>query len=195
MGTRARLHEMLLASEHPLRVDHLAEATGLHHTGVRQHLAVLVAAGLATQETLAPDGRGRPSYVYRGLPRPMTPYERLAFELADALRSHRSPREQGRDLGVRLGAVPAADPVDVLLRETHAWGFAPGVTSESEGAVIELTACPFADLAAADAATVCQLHLGMAEGIADRVGGITVEGLEMTDPRHGGCRLHVRRTG
>ena len=45
----------------------------------------------------------------------------------------------------------------------------------------------------ADADTVCQLHLGLARGAAEAVGGIEVDALEPRDPRTAHCRLRCRR--
>lgn len=37
--------------------------------------------------------------------------------------------------------------------------------------------------------TVCQVHLGLAEGMADGLGGIEVLRLVVKNPRRAGCRL------
>jgi len=60
--------------------------------------------------------------------------------------------------------------------------------------VLVLGACPFAEIAATDPATVCALHRGLADGVAERVGGVEVEALEVADPAGGGCRVVLRRT-
>jgi predicted ArsR family transcriptional regulator len=56
-----------------------------------------------------------------------------------------------------------------------------------------LTHCPFAEVAADDPGTVCQLHLGLAEGLAEGLGGLAVEGLTVKNARQAGCRLTIRR--
>ncbi len=38
-----------------------------------------------------------------------------------------------------------------------------------------------------------QMSVDVREGIARRVGGATVEDLQVTDPRRGGCRVSLRR--
>ncbi len=43
-----------------------------------------------------------------------------------------------------------------------------------------------------DPATVCQLHLGLAEGVASELGEGAVVDLAAKDPRQAGCRLEVR---
>jgi predicted ArsR family transcriptional regulator len=38
-----------------------------------------------------------------------------------------------------------------------------------------LRRCPFAEVAAADPGTICQLHLGLAEGLAEGLGKLEVD--------------------
>ena len=54
--------------------------------------------------------------------------------------------------------------------------------------------CPFADVAATEPDTVCQLHLGLAEGLAEGLGGLEVERLMVKDAHRAGCRLIMRRS-
>jgi predicted ArsR family transcriptional regulator len=55
---------------------------------------------------------------------------------------------------------------------------------------IVLDTCPFASTALADPDTVCGLHLGMAEGLADGTDTV-VDELVAKDPRRATCRLHL----
>ena len=59
---------------------------------------------------------------------------------------------------------------------------------------VTLNACPFASAVLADPTTVCELHLGLAQGAAEAVGGIAVEELVPQDPRHAHCRLRCHVT-
>ena len=55
-----------------------------------------------------------------------------------------------------------------------------------------LQACPYETTAEADPDTVCGLHLGLAFGIADSIGGIIVDDLVRRDPRQAHCLLRCR---
>ncbi len=68
-------------------------------------------------------------------------------------------------------------------------GFDPKVTQRGTAVELDLRACPFVTTALADPDTVCNLHLGVAYGIADAVGGIVVDELIAKDPRGAHCRL------
>ena len=54
---------------------------------------------------------------------------------------------------------------------------------------ITLRTCPFATTALADPETVCELHLGIAYGIADNLDGLVIDELVPKDPRRANCRL------
>jgi hypothetical protein len=66
---------------------------------------------------------------------------------------------------------------------------------EGNRPVIEFTLgrCPFAEVAAADPDTICRLHLGLAEGLTEGLGGLITERLTVRPARRAGCRLTVRR--
>ncbi len=73
-------------------------------------------------------------------------------------------------------------------------GFEPEVHRDGRQATITLTNCPFLSAAAADADTICSLHLGLARGVAEAVGGIEVGELEAREPQRAHCRLHCHLT-
>ena len=205
--TRAAIHRHVVRSSAPVTIAELVGATGLHHTAVRQHLAKLEAASLVSREVLPPEGRGRPRLAYRGFEhRHDQPYRLLAGMLADALRTGRTPREVGQDVGRELGRAAAdahrpPDPVGTVVAEARRLGFAPVVVEARAGTgvdgppvtEIQLHACPYAELAATDPATVCSVHLGLAEGVAASVGGLVVDGLEPATELGGSCRFRVHR--
>ena len=58
-----------------------------------------------------------------------------------------------------------------------------------------LRTCPFASTTLADPDTVCQLHLGIAQGLLESVEGLEVVDLVPNDPRQANCRLRCRLTG
>ena len=201
--TRHRLFRYIAEAPGPVGVAELTDFVRLNHNAVRQHLAVLKDAGLVVEEIEERSRPGRPRLLYRLAPEAAgrwgTPgaYAWLAGLLTDALRRHLEPRHVGRQEGHRRGAELAGtgEPVRVLEAEIERRGFRP--TRVERGSVVEfvLGRCPFADVAGTDPDTVCQLHLGLAEGLAEGLGGLEVGGLVPKDPRRAGCRLSVRRQG
>ncbi len=76
---------------------------------------------------------------------------------------------------------------DAMARE----GFDPEIRRRRGGVDIVLHNCPFESSALADPDTVCQLHLGLAQGMAASSGGVTVDRLVIGDPRRAQCRLKL----
>ena len=119
------------------------------------------------------------------------PYERLSLLLSEIIRTGDSPVDVGRRAGRQ---VPAAvrgttDPVAGLVDAMERHGFEPTATRRGNQVEIVLGACPFATTALADPETVYGLHLGLAHGAAEQLGGIVIDELVPRDPRRGACRL------
>jgi predicted ArsR family transcriptional regulator len=87
------------------------------------------------------------------------------------------------------GDRPWGDPVDEMVAEMARAGFEPSVARGQGHVDVTLQSCAFASTAASDPATVCQLHLGIAHGVAESVGGIVIDELLVSDPSAGTCHL------
>lgn len=203
--TRHRIFRHVADAGRPVDVIELTAALGLHHNAVRQHLAKLVDAGLLIEGTAPASGRGRPRLQYT--PAPDTdsrwgvvgPYERLSLLLAEIIHTGDPPPEVGRRAGRRahLERKPvtrAADPVGAFVDEMAHQGFDPVALERGSDVAITLRSCPFATTALADPGTVCGLHLGIAHGIAEAIGGLAVDELIPFDPRRAHCELHGHLT-
>lgn len=199
--TRYRLFRYIVDAPHPVGVAELTGYVRLNHNAVRQHLAVLKDAGLVTEETEGRSRPGRPRLLYRLHPEVAgswgTPgaYAWLAYVLSGAVRCKQEPRQAGRQAGHRRAAQLAGpgDPADLLEEEMAQRGFRPARAEHGRRISFVLGHCPFAEVAVIDPGTVCQLHLGLAEGLTEKLGGLTVERLTAKDPRRAGCRLTMRR--
>jgi predicted ArsR family transcriptional regulator len=199
--TRRRLLRAVIDAGEPVYVADLTGLFGLHHTAIRQHLARLGDAGLVVTTTAPPRGRGRPRLAFRPTVRaapalrPTGRYRELADMLAEAVRTGEGTRLTGQRIGQRIGSRRRGDDaVTVIVDEADHLGFEPTVHTRSSADVeVVLGHCPFQEVAAHDPATVCQLHLGLAEGIATSVGGISISGIKIRDPYRAGCRLMLHR--
>lgn len=190
--TRVELLAHLRDAAEPLTAGELAVLLGVHHTAVRQHLGVLLDAGLVHPQRLPVVGRGRPrtGYVAGAVDRDGA-YRELAGMLADAVRTGASARAAGREAGRQVVPLPAG-PLATLRREAERLGFRPELHDDGATHEVVLHSCPFAELAILQPETVCELHLGLAEGIAERSGAMAVDGIVVREPRTGGCRIMVR---
>lgn len=201
-ATRYCLFRYIVEANGPVGVDELTAHVRLNHNAVRQHLAVLKDAGLVTEETEQRDRPGRPRLLYRQHPEVAErwdvpgSYAWLAGLLSAAIRRGQEPRQAGRQDGHRRAAEISGpgDPADLMEQELSRRGFRPARAGRGRRLEFTLGRCPFAKVAAADPGTVCQLHLGLAEGLAEGLGRLRVERLTPRDPFGGGCRLTVQRT-
>lgn len=201
--TRYGVFRYLADAGVPVDVAELTSHFGLNHNAIRQHLAKLVEAQLVVESAAAPSGRGRPRLLYALDPSAESrwgvtgPYERLAMLLTEVVRSGDAPEEVGRRAGLRqrLGHraasnAPAAAFAEVMSRQ----GFDPVVTQRGDHVEVTLQTCPFASAVLTDPDTVCELHLGLARGVAEAVGGLEVNELIPKDPRRAQCKLRCRLT-
>ncbi len=201
--TRHSVFRYLVDVDRPVDVAELTGHFDLHHTATRQHLAKRVAAGLVVESSAAPTGRGRPRLEYTIEPSVDSrwgvtgPYERLSMLLTEMIRTGASGREIGRRAAARFrlgGATLDESPVEIVVDQMARQGFAPQVSQRAGVVEIVLEECPYASAVLTDADTICQMHLGMAEGVADAVEGIEVVELIPKDPRGAHCRLRCRTT-
>ena len=200
--TRHAIFRHLAEAGRPVGIAELNEQFAFNHNAIRQHLAKLVASGLVVESRSVGGGRGRPRLLYEvdpavdgrwGTP---GPYERLSRLLVEVIRTGVDAEEVGRRAADRFRAPsPSGDAVADIGTAMARQGFEPEVRPVRDGAEIILQSCPFATAALADRATVCALHLGIAEGLVDDTAAATVTELVAHDPRTAGCRLRVRVPG
>lgn len=203
--TRHAVFRYLAGKGDPVDVAELTGHIGMHHNAIRQHLAQLVAADLVSESTAAPTGRGRPRLVYEVAPTVDSrwgvtgPYEQLSVLLSEIIRTGDSPIDVGRRAGSAAAPPSEArtDRVDVLADRMARFGFAPMREGGSDQFDLVLQSCPYETTALAHPDTVCGLHLGLAHGLAESIGGIIVDDLVRQDPRHAHCRLrcHLEADG
>jgi len=199
--TRHRLFRYIAEAREPVGVAELTAFVRLNHNAVRQHLAVLKDAGLVVEAVEDRSRPGRPRLLYRLHPEAAgqwgttSAYAWLASLLSDAIRRKQDPRQVGRQEGHRRAAELAGtgDRVELLETEMTRRGFRPNRVEHGRRVDFVLGRCPFEDVADSDPGTVCQLHLGLAEGLTEGLGGLRVERLVAKDPHRAGCRLVVRR--
>lgn len=198
---RNRIFRYIAEAPGPVGVAELTGYVQLNHNAVRQHLAVLKDADLVLEEVEARTRPGRPRLLYRLHPEASGrwgtagAYLWLARLLASAVRRKQDPRQVGRQDGHRRAAELSGtgDAVELLQAEMVHRGFRPSRVQKGRRVEFILERCPFAEVAESDPATVCQLHLGLAEGLTEGLGGLEVERLVSKDPRRAGCRLVVRQ--
>ncbi|WP_410586490.1 helix-turn-helix transcriptional regulator [Amycolatopsis sp. lyj-23] len=198
--TRRRLYEYVVRCPEPVTRDDVAEALGVPRATVAFHLDRLVdeqllAVGHERRTGRSGPGAGRPAKLYRRSDRqvsvslPERRYELagglLAAALEEADETGGAPREilarRAHERGAELAA-GAHDIVGTLERN----GFEPRL---EDGAVL-LVNCPFHRLAQAHTRLVCEMNLGLVEGMLEELGGDLRARL---DPHPGFCCVRLAR--
>lgn len=204
--TRYAIFRYAVDARGPVDVAELTAHFGFNHNAIRQHLAKLIDAELLIQDTAPSMGRGRPRLIYFVDPAVESrwgvtgPYERLSLLLAEIVRTGASPLEVGRRAAGELEppVLSDGDPVEALVDAMTRAGFDPALRTRGRQLEVVLRTCPFASTASADPDTVCAIHRGLAEGIADQTGGrLVIDDLVPHDPRRANCqlRIHVEPEG
>jgi len=166
--TRRELLTALKSASEPLTAQQIGEAIGLHVTTVRFHLDQLEQAGLVAREVHHESRRGRPSVRYRST---ATHTEQASDQMIGALAgmlamgntTSDGPLEAGLRWAESLHS-PTDGPQEAVAAEFAQMGFSPSITASA----IELHSCPFRDAASRHPGIVCQVHLGLARGLAAR---------------------------
>jgi hypothetical protein len=95
------------------------------------------------------------------------------------------------ELQVGSSFLSIADAARATVGESHGHRI---TLSRGETLEYVLANCPFADVGEADPDTVCGLHLGLAQGLADQLEGVAVDDLIRRNPHRAGCRLRFQLT-
>ncbi|OBF94750.1 transcriptional regulator [Mycobacterium sp. 852002-51152_SCH6134967] len=198
-----RLRVLGYLREHaPVRTVDAASGLGLHRNTVREHLDALVDLGLAERGTESAAGRGRPAAVYRAAATDPAVAARDYASLATALAGHiartsAEPERDARAAGVEWGREVAeeigrtdGDPRQAVLDALTWLGFAPDDEGAERG--VALRRCPLLDAARRYPSVVCQVHLGIVEGLLQSVDAPTGPGLDLIPfAEPGACRLFL----
>jgi predicted ArsR family transcriptional regulator len=202
--TRHAIFEFLVDAERPVGVAELTAEFGFNHNAIRQHLGKLLDAGLVLETTESTGGRGRPRLLYAVDPAAehrwsgVGPYERLSMLLTEIIRTGDTPVEVGRRAGAQydVASAPTTASVSDVVGVMARLGFDPDLRARGNRMDVVLQRCPFASAVLVDPDIVCELHLGIAEGLASVTEGLVVDELVAKDPRRAGCRLklHIDRS-
>jgi len=152
-----------------LTIGELCEATGLHPNTVREHLQRLIDGGYVIQSTEHRTTRGRPRTLYSaatGMPDASSPVAR--DKVAEAARRGDMMRRILAEEDSGLGR-DATYQLDALIEHLEESGFEP-VIDERE-LTVELSPCPHAASAPEHRPTLCQVHLGLMQGVLNQAGG------------------------
>lgn len=199
---RAQVLRHLRESGTPLTVAEIAGFVGLHPNTTRFHLDGLTRAGLVRRTLEQRSEPGRRKVLYQAVPGRGDQYRALAATLVKHFagpltdrvdRAQAAGRAWGDELRAAwLGIAGPQESIDRLVQCMADLGYQPAFVAEPDPTVV-LRACPFRDLAVEAPSVVCQLHLGLANGLLGpdqpwRATGIVPFATPST------CLLHVAKS-
>ncbi|MBS1898573.1 MULTISPECIES: helix-turn-helix transcriptional regulator [unclassified Microbacterium] len=166
--SRVRILHLVQARPHRT-IGELCEATALHPNTVREHLQRLIEGGYVVPATEHRTTRGRPRVLYSaatGAPEASSPVAKQkaddAARRGDLLRRVLQTDPSG--LGRR-----ATYQLDALVEHLEESGFEPVV--DEDRLTVELTPCPHAAARPEHRPVLCQVHLGLMQGVLAQAGG------------------------
>ena len=170
ISSYSRVRILHVVQERPERtIGELCDATGLHANTVREHLQRLIEGGYVIPTVEHRTTRGRPRTLYRaatGAPDASSPVARnkakAAARRGDLLRSVLP------GTGTALGK-DATYQLDALVEHLEESGFEPVV--DDRGLTVDLSPCPHAAGRPEDRPMLCQVHLGLMQGVLAEAGG------------------------
>ncbi len=201
--TRYRIFRYIDDAKRPVYVNELTDLLNVNHNAVRQHLTVLKDAHLVVERLENRSKPGRPRLQYTldsqilGAWGTEGPYQTVAVLMAETIKSQRSAREVGRDAGKRRSQAAKGSRqniLNVLNQSLITEGFKPQAVQVENGWDFVLENCPYVEVASVDPNTVCQMHLGLLEGLFEKLDPAIELGLTIRDPRRAGCRVRLRST-
>lgn len=207
--TRARVLALLEDAGEPMTASDLAGRMRVHANTVRFHLDALEAARLVVRAAEDRTAPGRPRVLYTvaaGAPDVSARSYRLLSEILTSLLTDRLPdaaasaTEAGQAWGRYLTEPPApfhrvAEPeaLATLVDGLDRIGFESHPVSDDSGLRVEVSHCPFLEVAEGHREVVCSVHLGLMRGILEQTGAPIRAGSLEPLVRPSLCIAHLER--
>ncbi len=206
---RARVLGLLQDAGEPMTAATVGERLSLHVNTARFHLDALVDSGLAVRQREERSTPGRPKVLYAPAAAAPDVAHRSYRLLAEILTSYLADRlpepstsaeEAGHAWGRYLSEPPTpfhrpdeGEALDALVRGLDRIGFDSRVVSEPESVRLEVSHCPFLEVAEGHNDVVCSVHLGLMRGMLEHMEApVSAASLEpLVEPSR--CIAHLAR--
>lgn len=174
-------------------IGELCEATALHPNTVREHLQRLIEGGYVVPTTEHRTTRGRPRVLYSavtGTPEASSP---VAKQKADDAARRGDLLRRVLQTGPSMLGEQAVYQLDALVEHLEESGFEPVIDEDS--LTVELTPCPHAAARPEHRPVLCQVHLGLMQGVLAQAGGPLTARCVRSATRPEECTVELDRTG
>jgi predicted ArsR family transcriptional regulator len=207
--TRARVLALLQDAGEPMTAAAAAARLGLHVNSARFHLDGLTEDGLVRRRREERTTPGRPKVLYAAAAAAPGVAHRSYRLLADILTSMladqlpdpaASAELAGQAWGRYLSPAPEpferpdeSEALDTLVGALDTMGFDSHVVAEPDSLRLEVSHCPFLEVAEGHDHLVCSVHLGLIRGVLEQTRApVAADSLEpLVEPSR--CIAHLRR--
>jgi predicted ArsR family transcriptional regulator len=207
--TRARVLALLQDAGEPMTAAAAGARLGLHVNSVRFHLDGLTDDGLVVRRREERSTPGRPKVLYAAAataPGVAHRSYRLLAEILTSLLTDKLPNpaasaEQAGDAWGRYLSPPAqpfykpqeSEALQALVHALDNMGFDSHIVDEPASLRLEISHCPFLEVAEGHSDVVCSIHLGLIRGILEQTKAPVAAGtLEpLVEPSR--CIAHLTR--
>lgn len=207
--TRARVLALLQDAREPMTAAAAGARLGLHVNSVRFHLDGLTQDGLVLRRREERSTPGRPKVLYAvdtSAPDVAHRSYRLLAEILTSLLTEKLPdpaasaEQAGHAWGRYLTPPPEpfqkpqqSEALESLVHALDNMGFDSHIVNESDSLRLEISHCPFLEVAEGHHDVVCSIHLGLIRGILDQTNAPVAAGtLEpLVEPSR--CIAHLTR--
>lgn len=206
---RARVLALLQDAGAPLTAHDVAERLGIHPNTARFHLDALETDGLVVRTAEPRTSPGRPRALFAAASNSPVVAQRSYQLLAEMLTSFVSdqlpePATASQAAGMAWGRFLAGptppfqrvgeeEAIDALVQRLGRVGFESHTEDDGEDLRLEITHCPFLEVADSHRDVVCSMHLGLMKGLLEQMRApVSAETLSpLVEPRR--CIAHLRR--
>ncbi len=205
--TRARVLALLQDAGEPMTAAAAAARLGLHVNSARFHLDGLTEDGLVLRRREERSTPGRPKLLYAAAttaPGVAHRSYRLLAEILTSLLTDKLPdpatsaTEAGHAWGRYLSPPPEpfrrqpeSEALHSLIHTLDKMGFDSHIVDEPGSLRLEISHCPFLEVAEGHSDVICSIHLGLMRGILDQANTtVTADTLEpLVEPSR--CIAHL----
>lgn len=207
--TRARVLALLQDAREPMTAASAGARLGLHVNSVRFHLDGLTEDGLVLRRREERSTPGRPKVLYvvaTSAPDVAHRSYRLLAEILTSLLTDKLPdpaasaEQAGHAWGRYLTPPPQpfqkpqqSEALESLVHALDNIGFDSHIVNEPDSLRLEISHCPFLEVAEGHHDVVCSIHLGLIRGILDQTNApLSADTLEpLVEPSR--CIAHLTR--
>ena len=182
----------LLQAKSRRAIDELCEETSLHPNTVREHLQRLIEGGYVVVDTEERTTRGRPRALYSAATGNPEASSAIAREKVSGAARRGDLMRKALPIPVSDHGQRATYQLDALIEHLEESGFEPII--DDRNLTVDLTPCPHAASRPENRPILCQVHLGLMQGVLTEAGGPIIADFVRSPDTSADCIVQLTNT-